>query len=182
MKPNQINNETKFTILMPGVTLDFGDAPDPLGNISGRYPTLKANDECGTLLARWHCWVRASADVDGQPKPAADGDTFDDGVVFGSILATPGLFNRNVQTPVTVTLSTPGFVDGWIDFNADGDWDDPGEQILSSTPFTTGNLTQTFMVTIPATAPNLAVNTQTFRAFSFEQCRRVGPNWSRRRW
>jgi hypothetical protein len=166
LKPNQINNETKFTILMPGVTLDFGDAPDPLGNISGRYPTLKANDGARHVVGSVALLGSGiSADVDGQPKPAADGDTFDDGVVFGSILATPGLFNRNVQTPVTVTLSTPGFVDGWIDFNADGDWDDPGEQILSSTPFTTGNLTQTFMVTIPATAPNLAVNTQTFARF-----------------
>ena len=27
LKPNRINNETQFTILMPGVTIDFGDAP-----------------------------------------------------------------------------------------------------------------------------------------------------------
>ena len=30
-------------------------------------------------------------------RRAADGDTFDDGVVFGSILATPGVFNRYVR-------------------------------------------------------------------------------------
>lgn len=166
LKPNQINNETKFTILMPGVVLDYGDAPDPLGSISGRYPTLKANDGARHVVGSVALLGSGiSADTDGQPTPNADGDTFDDGVVFGSILATPGIFNRNVETPVTVTLSTPGFVDGWIDFNADGDWDDPGEKILSSTQFTVGNLTQTFMVTIPATAPNLAVNTLTFARF-----------------
>ncbi|MEO8269604.1 MAG: cadherin-like domain-containing protein, partial [Aureliella sp.] len=166
LKPNQINNETKFTILMPGVTLDYGDAPDPLGNISGRYPTLKANDGARHVVGSVALLGSGiSVDVDGQPKPGADGDTFDDGVVFGSLLAIPGYFNRNVETPVTVTLSTAGFVDAWIDFNADGDWDDPGEKVLSSAQFTAGNLTQTFMVTVPSTAPNLAVNTRTFARF-----------------
>lgn len=154
LKPNRINNETQFTILMPGVTIDFGDAPDPLSTTNGRYPTKHINDGARHVVGTTALLgANISDDADGQPTPAANGDTFDDGVVFGSILATPGIFNRFAATPIDVTMSTAGFVDAWIDFNADGDWDDPGEQILTSKRFTDGNLTQTFMVTVPATAP-----------------------------
>ena len=166
LKPNQINNETKFTILMPGVELDYGDAPDPLGSIHGRYATLHANDGARHVVGNVALLGSSiSADADGQPTPLADGDSGDDGVVFGSILATPGAFNKFALTPIEVTLSSPGFVDAWIDFNADGDWDDPGEQILSSANFTASSLTQTFYVTVPATAPDATTNTRTFARF-----------------
>ena len=33
LKPNQANNETHFTILMPGVEFDFGDAPEAYGTL-----------------------------------------------------------------------------------------------------------------------------------------------------
>ncbi len=29
---------------MPGVELDYGDAPDPVSTTQGRYPTLKDNN------------------------------------------------------------------------------------------------------------------------------------------
>ncbi len=154
LKANRVNGETQFTILMPGVELDFGDAPDPFGITLGRYPTLFVNDGARHVVGSTALLGSGiSADRDGQPSPNAEGDQFDDGVVFGSILATPGVFNRDTLTPVTVTLSSPGFVDGWIDFNGDGDWDDPGEKILNSVRFTDDSLTQTFMISVPATAP-----------------------------
>ncbi len=166
LKPNRINNETQFTILMPGVTIDYGDAPDPLSTTNGRYPTKHINDGARHVVGNVALLgTGISADADGQPTPAADGDTFDDGVVFGSILATPGVFNRFVLTPIDVTLASPGFVDAWIDFNADGDWDDPGEQILTSTRFTEGKLTQTFMVRVPSTAPVPSSITRTVARF-----------------
>ena len=166
LKPNQINNETRFTILMPGVELDYGDAPDPLGSIHGRYSTLHANDGARHVVGSVALLGSTiTSDADGQPTPTANGDAGDDGVVFGAILTTPGVFNRNTLTPVEVTLSSAGFVDAWIDFNADGDWDDPGEQILTSAQFTAGNLTQTFYVAVPATAPDLGVSTRTFARF-----------------
>ncbi|MCR9295349.1 MAG: Ig-like domain-containing protein [bacterium] len=153
LRPNRINNETEFTILMPGLTLDYGDAPDPYNTTSGRYPTQRINDGARHIISDTALLgATIDAEVDGQPTPQADGDN-DDGVVFGANLNTAGIFNPNIITPIEITLSSAGFVDAWIDFNADGDWDDPGEQILDSVRFTDQSLTQTFMVTVPATAP-----------------------------
>ncbi len=167
LKPNRINNETAFTILMPGVELDYGDAPDPFSTTSGRYPTRDVNDGARHAVdqGRAILGVNVDADADGQPTVNGDGDTNDDGVVFGSAINPQGLFNRNISTQITVTLSSPGFVDGWIDFNADGDWTDPGEQIFTSEEFTDSSLTRTFNVTVPSTAPVQTVATTAFARF-----------------
>ncbi|MEZ6135389.1 MAG: tandem-95 repeat protein [Pirellulaceae bacterium] len=165
LKPNRINNETQFTILMPGVALDYGDAPDPFSTTLGRYPTAHINDGARHVVSSIaNLGATITAEADGQPTPAADGDT-DDGVTFGTNYQTFALFNRFVQTPIEVTLSSPGFVDGWIDFNSDGDWDDPGEQVLQSVEFKADSLTRTFMVTVPATAPVPLTATSTFARF-----------------
>ena len=38
----------------------------------------------------------------------------------------------------TATSSGSGHLNGWIDFNADGDWDDAGEQVLTDHPVVAG--------------------------------------------
>jgi hypothetical protein len=83
-------------------------------------------------------------------------------VVWGTNYQLAGLFNRNFQTSVTFTLSSPGFLDGWIDWNADGDWDDPGEYVFQSVSFGADQLVQTFQVAIPETTPVPTSLTQTF--------------------
>jgi hypothetical protein len=165
LKPNRINDATEFTILMPGVTLDYGDAPDPFTTTSGRYPTLHSNDGARHVISTSALLgAGIDAEANGQPSAMANADT-DDGVVFGANLNQAGVFNRHTLTPIEVTLSSAGFVDAWIDFNADGDWDDPGEKILDSVRFTDQSLTQTFMITVPATAPVPQVATTTFARF-----------------
>ncbi|MFM8328177.1 MAG: GEVED domain-containing protein, partial [Pirellulaceae bacterium] len=62
-------------------------------------------------------------------------------------------------------LSAPGFVDAWVDFSGDGDWDDPGEKILDGVEFFGDRLTQTFAVRIPPTAPEPIAKTQSFARF-----------------
>ena len=54
-----------------------------------------------------------------------DGDD-EDGVTFG------GPFNAFLDTPITVVASAAGLLDAFIDFNRDGDWNDPGEKIFNS--------------------------------------------------
>ena len=49
----------------------------------------------------------------------------EDGVLLGA-------FNPLSVTQVEVTASAAGLLDAWIDFNLDGDFDDPGEQIFAS--------------------------------------------------
>jgi len=48
----------------------------------------------------------------------------DDGVVFAD------LFNRFLYTPINVTASGAGFLDAFIDYNQDGDFDDPNERLV----------------------------------------------------
>jgi uncharacterized repeat protein (TIGR01451 family) len=105
---------------------DFGDAPDP------PYPTLRSSDGARHVLrAGWYLGARVDGETNGQPSAAANGDDLvavpsdEDGVFFYSPLV--------VTMPVTVIVfaSTNGYLSGWIDFNADGDWADPGEQIFS---------------------------------------------------
>ncbi|MCA9220652.1 MAG: tandem-95 repeat protein [Planctomycetales bacterium] len=59
----------------------------------------------------------------GQIKFLADDE---DGVRFETIL------NQFVDTPITINASADGFIDAWIDYNQDGDFNDAGEQIFAS--------------------------------------------------
>lgn len=123
-----INGEVEdYTLALGGI--DYGDAPAP-------YPTRRAEDGARhRLLATANLLLGSSVDseADGQPSAAANGDDLagtpddEDGAVFVLPLV-PGTDGR-------VTLAagaTGGLVDDWIDFNRDGDFDDAGEQILSS--------------------------------------------------
>ncbi len=171
LKSNRINNETQFKILMPGVVLDYGDAPDPTSTTSGRYATLKENDGARHVVRAGELRLGSSvtSETDGKPQPLGDGDN-DDGVSFrfqrndyGST-GSP-IFNKNVFTDVTVTMSAPGVLNAWIDFNADGDWADPGENVLQDELFDSSALTRTFQIRVPASAPNLSGITQSFARF-----------------
>ena len=238
LEPNRDDLTTQFTLLLPTVGLDFGDAPDPVSGVSGRYPTRLINDgprhvvDDQLFLGRF-----IDTDLDGIPVATADGDdlsisitstgtlfetlldgsaakiivkgnpldpttrdgdtitidtgvasaTFEfdlngrfdednfaispadptsvsdivaalvaaidqspldpanvtstsatvlidaddeDGVIFTSPTNPDGVLNKGVATPIEVSVTGAGILEAWIDFNADGDWDDPGEQII----------------------------------------------------
>ncbi len=282
LKPNRPDNTTQFTLLLPTVGLDYGDAPDPRGGVAGRYPTQLGNDGArhvvdpnGVRLGRL-----IDIDADGMPTPAADGDdttifvlgtsgplfdavvrpgyvelTFnltgspadfdgntvtlstgvdtatlefdvdglfnennfavspsdpsslasiaqafadavresplrsadvvvvgntvrvitddEDGVVFTSSTNPFGILNPGVPLDITVTVTGSGVLEGWIDFNFDGDWDDPNEQIISAaTPGAVfvgdpngAPVTRTITIMVPATAPRPNVATTTYARF-----------------
>lgn len=106
--------------------LDFGDAP-------ASYPVTMAADGARHRVpsAYWLGIVSPDLDPDGRVSANADGDDLnnlddEDG------LTTLGQFVRGSNTPLQVVASTNGYLDGWIDFNKDGDWSDPGENVFSS--------------------------------------------------
>lgn len=128
LQANQPNNTVTFTILMPGVELDYGDAPDP------SYPTLRTNNGARHGLgADLFLGAGVSSELDGQPTADSSGDSLDDGVTFN------GSFNQFLATPITINASRSGLVDAWIDYNRDGDFDDAGERVLSSVRVTPGD-------------------------------------------
>jgi len=131
------------------IPVDWGDAPDMAGAPS--YPTLAASNGANhTLGSQLYLGLQVDAELDGQPTMAADGDDLngvddEDGVNFVTAL----LYGR--QAKVDVVASQAGMLDAWIDYNADGDWTDAGEQIFAAAPVNPGLNTLTF--TLPAMAP-----------------------------
>ena len=128
LRGNRLDKTTRFKIAVGHI--DYGDAPDPT------YPTLLAsNGARHFLIGDYYLGqgvtsepdAQFALDGDGVPLWNASGDLMDDGVVFGSALVING------SVPVTITASrNGGYLDAWIDFNGDGDWEDEGEQIFAS--------------------------------------------------
>jgi len=119
---------------------ELGDAPTP-------YPTLIAdNGAVHAMGGGVYLGFSYDADSDGQPDSSANGDDIDgndddDGVVFTSEVI-PG-----ATATVDVQASTPCLLNAWFDFNLNGVWTDPGEQIFTDLALTAGvNAGLTFAV------------------------------------
>jgi hypothetical protein len=118
---------------------DFGDAPEP------PYPTTAASDGARHAVGGLYLGASVGPESDGKPSLDANGDgAEDDGVAFLAPIS-PG-----AGTIAAVTVSMPCLLDAWIDFEGNGAWDAPGEQIFSSTPLAAGLNSVVFSV--PATA------------------------------
>jgi hypothetical protein len=102
-----------------------------------------------------------NAEPNGQPNVNASGDgASDDGVVIANNEIVAG----RTATEVTVFPSVDGVIDAWIDFNGDGDWNDPGEQIFVSEAVTGGNPSG---VVLTFDVPAAAVEGTTYARFRF---------------
>ncbi|MCR4437668.1 MAG: SdrD B-like domain-containing protein [bacterium] len=110
--------------------LDFGDAIDP------RYPTYLANNGPRHRIGDLYLggWVNTESDC-----KQTNMDEWDDGVVFlGSSPISGGRYEMPyvsgtwgaVQITVRGAPRQTAYVDGWIDWNLDGDWDDEYEHVV----------------------------------------------------
>ena len=124
--------------IQPG--LDFGDAPDS-------YGTTLINNGASHSLGGPMLGTSLDPESDGQPSAGADGDDSsfiddEDGVTLSSLVA--GLWTT---ADVELDAGTSNAVlDAWVDFNQNGSFLDPGEQIFSATPIVSGSNTLTFAV------------------------------------
>ena len=144
---------------------DYGDAPQ-------QYPVLLADNGARHVINP-AVYLGGRIDAEGEGRPSADaaGDdnrTSDDedGVAFNTIL------RRGGDAQVTVTTSTAGRIDAWIDFNGDGDWDDPSDRIAVSRLVSAGE------TTIPLTVPPGAIVGDTFARFRFSTLGGLAPTGS----
>lgn len=103
------------------------------------YPTLDVNNGAyHTVDPLFRLGSEAiDFEADGRPNADATGDDTsgindERGVTFTTPLVVGG------AASVDVVATLPGFLDAWIDFNGDGDWDDADEQIFDATPLTNG--------------------------------------------
>ncbi|WP_436714795.1 tandem-95 repeat protein [Roseiconus lacunae] len=185
LRSNQVNGETRFTIIIPPVEIDFGDAPDS-------YGTLLASNGARHTISDSRT-PRLGVEIDGEPNgvPSFDAmaddfsgdfddeDGFNVGTFFG-MAATDGLFlassasnptsnpadvvgflnpNDPAGTVLSFDVVGDGVLDAWIDFNADGDFNDFGEKVIDGLAVTDGS-NQTRIVT-----PNTAARGLTYARF-----------------
>ncbi|KAA1257828.1 hypothetical protein LF1_03180 [Rubripirellula obstinata] len=296
LEPNRNDDTTQFTYLLPTIGLDYGDAPDPVAGVAGRYPTSLEFDGARHIVGGGlTLGTTVDTNLDGIPTAAADGDdatlvisetgtlftisnvggvatvnintgtvapltrdgdtiVIDTGVAQATLefdtngrfdednfaisptnpssaasiaeairdaiaisplnpasvtttstsvtisgddedgvqfLGTNGnIINAGIATPIEVTVTGSGVLEAWIDFNADGDWTDPGEQIIPmdpSSPFaarrdelcpvgltgeTDNNFggtgmpeTRTFCIIVPPTTTAPIASTETYARF-----------------
>lgn len=110
---------------------DFGDAP-------ATYPVTQSADGARHVPRGPKLGSLIDVEADGQPSSDASGDDStsgehssslddEDGVAFGTLVIGTGTNTLNLQVS-----GAAGKVSVWIDLNADGDWDDFGEQILDN--------------------------------------------------
>ena len=138
-----INGEVEdYVIQVVAQLQDWGDAPDsydttsgPNHNISG--PTLGSNIDAETA---------------GIPSGGADGDDTaqspddEDGVDFASVgTINPG---DTISLPITTTGGTGRFLNGWIDFNGDGDFGDALEHVLDNVSVGAGTVNQNISIPV----------------------------------
>ena len=121
---------------------DFGDAPEN----GTSYPTTLANNGPRHEITGNTLLLGAGRDgeIDGQPTADASGDGADeDGVTLGQL-------DLGTTVPATVTSTAPGFLNGWVDFNRDGDWDDPDEQVFTDAAVVAG--VNNLLIDVPESA------------------------------
>ena len=139
--------------------LDFGDAPASFG-------TLAIDDGAvHPIIAGFNLGASVDEEPDGIPTALANGDDLnrtnndEDGVRFTENLF-PGA-SASVEVTVLADGFSPGRLNGWMDFNLDGDWDDPGEHVIHNMPLGTGTHT------VPVTVPGSALTGETYARFRY---------------
>ncbi|WPL13076.1 hypothetical protein Thiosp_02864 [Thiorhodovibrio litoralis] len=141
---------------------DYGDAPDASdGTAAANYNTTFSDGGPRHLQPGVTTWLGACADSDGDgtlQNPDANADDINAGTVTagtctdnddedGVVLPPAFVAGATVSLDVTVTNATCA-LDGWVDYNADGDFIDGSERIFDAESLTVG--THTLTVNVPA--------------------------------
>jgi GEVED domain/Bacterial Ig domain len=134
--------------------LDFGDAP----NI---YKTLLAINGASHAVQNNRLLLGNTLNIetDGQPDSTAAFDTSDDGLVSNFKVLTTSSTTYTITIKGENTTAKTAYVCGFIDFNADGDFNDVGEKstVLTIANNVTTNLNLTFNGFVPLITKSIYV-------------------------
>lgn len=135
---------------------DYGDAPNT-GTYGDPYHQQTSTRRLGNTI---------TFETAGFNSPTASGD-IDDGVVM------PASFTAGQARLVNVSVQggSGGFLQGWIDWNRDGDFDDLGERVAADVQ----DLDADGAILLPVTAPVLTGTGQTFARFRWSGTAGLGP-------
>jgi len=164
---------------MDGLDEDWGDAPAP-------FPTAIPNG-ARHVAAGPRLGSNRDTETDGLPSANADGDDLagspddEDGVTFLSsslFVSTNAASSAYVRIDLQNADPTSNRLDGWVDFNRDGDWSDSGEQVFASFDLGTGDGLRTLSFAIPRdTGSNVELGSS-FARFRVSTAGSLGPGGS----
>jgi hypothetical protein len=123
---------------------DWGDLPQP-------YKTTAADGGANHgIVPGFSLGSLIDPESDGTPDIQARGDDLagtddEDGISLLAPLVV-GASNNQIRVAVTNTMGAAGYLQGWMDFNGDGDFNDAGEHIINDQSAISG----TYTFTIPA--------------------------------
>ncbi|HUG68333.1 MAG TPA: Ig-like domain-containing protein [Pirellulaceae bacterium] len=157
--------------------LDYGDAPTAAqSGFAKSYPTTIAdNGAVHGILPGFYLGSGIDGDPDGTPNVTATGDDSnttlndEDGVTFNAATIFPGSPAGEMTVTVATNSYSPGRINAWIDFNRDGDWDDPGEHVVVDRRASDGDHVLTFPV------PANAISGQTYARVRYGYGRNMLP-------
>ncbi|NEO12279.1 MULTISPECIES: SdrD B-like domain-containing protein [Moorena] len=149
-------NSARLVLDGTALPVDYGDAPDNTASTgNGDYQTLSANSgPTHTIDNTTYLGAGVTADTDGfgdgtDNNNNATDDT-DDGVQINSATLQGQSLPIGDNVTLDITTAGSGVLNAWIDWNADGDFDDSGEQIATDVS-PSGNAIA-LNVTVPAGA------------------------------
>ncbi len=149
--PPSVAEDDEALVTLNVIALDRSDAPTSGTSYGEATHIIMAGDALGTAI---------DADAGSISNADASGDgADDDGVTFPAL--TQG---ASVTIPVSVTQASAnrGYLQGWIDWNGDGDFADAGEQIATDLQSAAAG---TSTISVPATVPADATSSPTFARF-----------------
>lgn len=139
-----------FTLNIP---TDFSDAPATYGSPSH---TIVAGIYLGNTVPDSEATPVAPLDGTGDDVIGTDDE---DAVTIPIFTQGQG---TTISVNVTQTSANSGYLQGWIDFNADGDFADAGEQIALNLQYSAGT---SGTISVPLTVPTTATTNQTYARF-----------------
>ncbi|MFC1570013.1 GEVED domain-containing protein, partial [bacterium] len=114
--------EDYLVYIMEG-EMDYGDAPDgypvTLAEGGARHP-VSTTYYLGEIIT--------DSEEDGVHSPSANADNIS--MLNDETGAAFSILNLGAPASVSVMAHGEGFLNVWIDFNANGSWSDPGEQVI----------------------------------------------------
>lgn len=147
-------------------SIDYGDAPNS-------YSTLVAsNGPSHSIIPGFYLGTGIDGEGDGQPSAKALGDDqFGNDPDDGVTIVTPMVPGQTASIDVRIHNGgkAAGMLHGWIDFNADGDFNDAGERVFSNQRVVDGVNRLSFAVPAGAQLGN------TFARFRYGYGNAIGP-------
>jgi len=138
--------------------VDHGDAPAGYGT-----PTHEIRSA-----------LRLGAGVTGETSayddPNAAADANDDGVTLPTLARGA---SATIEVSVNQDSPNDGYLQGWIDWNGDGDFADAGEQVATNLQSATAG---TSTISVPVTVPSGATTSPTFARFRWSSTQNLDAN------